>query len=477
MKLWKPHSYQRTAISFLLANPVGGLFLDPGLGKTSISLAAMKILRNALRVKGVLLIAPLRVIYSVWPQEIAKWSNFKDTKYTILHEGNRHTIWSTNSDIYAINPEGLEWLHDELLDKLTKGRSCPFNILWIDESTKFKNHESQRFKYIVSMLPLFKRRYIMTGTPAPKGYLDLWSQIYILDEGKALDPNYHKYRRTYFQAEDWNKYDWQLRDFCEERIQKAVSPIVLEMSNKDYLDMPDLIYNNIVIDLPAKKLKQYKKMEKEYFISLDDMEASAKQAADASIKCHQIANGKVYEDIPEGLTYEDERDFRKNRKVIHIHKEKVTAIQDLIDELNGKPLLVSYQFRHDFAALQDLLGVDVPHIGRGVKPEKALELELQWNQGLLPVLIVHPSTVAHGLNLQESGNDICWFSLTWNLEEYQQLIARIYRQGVTGGEVRVHHLICNNTIDQAMLMRLGERAKQQQDLRKAIKKYRLSLKI
>jgi len=474
IKKWIAHGYQLTAISFLLVNPRSALFLDPGLGKTSISLAVIKILKYIKGTKGVLMIAPLRVTYSVWPREIRKWSNFGSLTHTILHDDNKSSLWNKQKDIYLINPEGLEWLHQELLKGLKAGKKCPFNILWIDESTKFKNHESIRFELIVNMLPLFVRRHIMTGTPAPKGLLDLWAQIYILDEGKSLGANYHKFRSKYFKTDDWNKYNWTIKDFCEDAIHKAVAPLVLEMSSEDYLDIPPLSYNNIMVQLPPKAMTYYKEMENRFFIELDGLEASADAAAQVSMKCHQIANGKVYEDIPDGLDDDQEREFRRTRKVIHIHKAKIEALQDLIDELNGKPLLIAYKFKHDLAAIRSLLGDDVPHIGSGVSMKKAEQLEDEWNAGKLRFLVGHPGSMAHGLNFQESGNDVCWFSLTWSLEEYIQFIKRIHRQGVKN-PVRCHHLIAEGTIDEAMLLRLGEHAKEQHDLREAIKKYRLNL--
>lgn len=472
-KTWMPHNYQLTAVSFLLSNPRSGLFLDPGLGKTSISLAVIKILMNANMAKGILMIAPLRVCYSTWSGEIEKWANFKGMSTTILHDDNKSAIWDTKADIYLLNPEGLPWIHEELLTELRKGKKPPFNVLWVDESTKFKNYDSVRFQLLVDMLPLFKRRHIMTGTPSPKNLLDLWSQIYILDEGKSLGVNYHEFRNEYFQADDWNKYDWQIKDFAAERIHAKAAPLILQMSAEDYLDMPPLVFNDIKVKLPEKAYKHYKQMEREFFTELDGLETSAEATAQSSMKCHQIANGRVYEDIPEGLTDEEEREFLKTRKTLNIHKTKIEALADLIDELNGKPLLVAYHYKHDLQAIQKLLGKDVPYIGSGVSGKQAKQIEQDWNTGKIPVLLGHPASMAHGLNLQDSGNDICWFSLTWNLEEYDQFYKRIWRQGVVGG-CRVHHLVAEGTTDEAMLIRLGERAEQQTDLKTALKQYRLS---
>ena len=471
-KTWVPKGYQRTGVSYLLSNPKSGLFLDPGLGKTSISLAAIKILKYAAKTKAVLMVAPLTVCHNTWPDEIAKWSNFNCLTSTVLHGATKASLWGEQKDIYLINPEGLGWLHGELLAGMADGKPCPFNVLWIDESTKFKNHESSRFGLLVDMMPLFKRRHIMTGTPSPKTLMDLWSQIFLLDEGRALGANFYKFRSTYFQANDWNKYDWQLRDFAEEKIQEAIAPCVLDMSAKDYLNMPELVNNFINVALPARAMTQYKTMEKEFFVALDDGEIAAEAAAQAIGKCHQMSNGKVYENIPEGLTEDEERVFRKTRKIIPVHKAKVDAIRALVDELNGKPMLVAYHYKHDLLAIREALG-DVPYIGSGVTPEETRRLIKEWNNGNLPILLGHPAAMAHGLNMQDGGNDLCFFSLTWDLELYLQFIARIYRQGVTG-MVRVHHLVAKGTIDEAMVSRLGERATQQTSLRVALRKYRKS---
>lgn len=471
---WVPHNYQLSALNFIIKKPRSGLFLDPGLGKTSTSLSAIRILIKSGSIKGVLMIAPLRVCYSVWPNEIEKWINFNSLANTILHEDNKDSLWGSKKDIYLINPEGLPWLFEELLKGLKSGKDCPFDTLWIDESTKFKNSTSKRFELLCSMLPLFKRRHIMTGTPAPKSLLDLWSQAYILDEGKSLGHNYYHFRNKYFYTNDWDKHTWLIKDFSEEIIYKKISPLVLDMSAEDYLKLPSVSYNEIPVLLPEDDLKNYKKMEQQFFLELDGSISSAEAAAQASGKCHQIANGCVYEDTPEDLTESEKRRFQKHRKVIFVHDQKIQAIKDLKEELNGKPLLIAYHFKHDLEALRKAFGDNIPYIGSGVSATKSKELEKKWNEGKLEILAGHPDSMGHGLNLQASGTDICWFSLTWNLENYIQFNKRIHRQGVKN-KVRIHHLISKGTIDEAIMLRLGERSESQIDLREAIRKYRKKL--
>lgn len=470
---WKPHNYQKTALSFLLSNPTRGLFLDPGLGKTSTSLAAIKILKQAEQTKGVLLIAPLRVIYSVWPGEIKQWDNFKGLSYTILHGKSKSTLWGDQKDIYLINPEGLNWLYKELSTNLNNGMPCPFDTLWVDESTKFKNHESSRFKLLCDMLPLFKRRHIMTGTPVPKNYLNIWPQIYLLDKGKTLGNNFYHFRNRYFESPDWNKHQYNLKPGAAKQIQKAIAHLVLNMSASDHLNLPDITYNNINVELPKKALKQYKTMESKLFAELENDDINATNAASSNIKCHQIANGNVYEDIPEDLDKASLQEFKKHRKTYHLHDAKIEALKDLVDELNGKPLLIAYYYKHDILSIKKALG-DVPYIGSGVAPKEQHKIEKDWNNGNISILLGHPASMAFGLNLQKGGNDICWYSMTWDLEDYLQFNARIYRQGVSGS-CRVHHIIASNTIDEAMLLRLTNKKEGQEGLRKALEQYRRNL--
>ena len=472
---WLPRRYQWKALFFMLKNNFGALFLDPGLGKTSTTLAAIKILLGCGKSKGVLLIAPLRVCRLVWPNEIAKWENFNHLSHTFLHGDNKPSLWEKR-DVYLINPAGLPWLYDELLAGLQFGKPCPFDMLVVDESTNFKNPTAKtRFLLLRDMLPLFKRRYLLTGTPAPKGLMDLWSQIYLADGGSSLGENFYKFRNKYFYTEDYNQYNWMLKNGSEDNIQKAVSEVVIEMSSEDNLNMPELMFNYIDVEISPKAFKIYKKVEKEFFAEIDGSSVTAEAVAQASIKCHQISNGRVYEDIDtEGMEEHEIRKAMRDRKVIKVHDAKIKALGELLGELQGKPVLIAYNFKHDLDALKEYLGEDTPHIGSGVSESKTEDYVRRWNKGEIPVLLGHPASMGHGLNLQSSANDICWYSLTWNLEEYMQFNARIYRQGVKGA-VRVHHLASNGTIDKAMILRLDSRAKQQRDLREAIKQYRAKI--
>jgi SNF2 family DNA or RNA helicase len=243
------------------------------------------------------------------------------------------------------------------------------------------------------------------------------------------------------------------------------------MSQLDHLDIPPISYNYIQVELDAETLKVYKNLERKLFAVIDGNGVTAQTTAQATMKCHQLANGRVYEDIPEELSIDERKSFLKNRKILHSHSHKLEAISELASELNGKPLLVAYQYKHDLEALRSCFGPSTPYIGSGVDEKTTLSIIEKWNRGEIPILLGYPGSMAHGLNMQQSANDICWFSLTWNLEHYIQFNKRLHRSGVKGG-VRIHHIVSENTIDEAMISRLDEKATHQEDLRVALREYR-----
>lgn len=447
---WKPHAYQKKAIKFCLMNACAGLFLDPGLGKTSISLAVIKILLKEGLIDCALIVAPLRVCYSVWPKEILKWKDFKDMKISILHGKDKEKNLTKPADIYIINPEGLEWLFSQRSFK----KKFYNQALFIDESSKFKNTQSKRFKLLKNVLNYFSRRYILTGSPAPNGLLDLFGQIFIIDQGAALGRFITHYRNQYFYPTGFGGYEWKLQAGAEKRIQDRIRPLTLRLDAEDYLDLPKLIINKVDIELDKASRNIYEEMEKELIAAIKNKEVAAVNAAVASGKCAQIANGGIYDE--EG-------------KAHFIHDEKARATADIIDELNGAPALVAYEYDHDLDRLRSVLGKDTPHIGRGVSPKRSAEIELAWNRGDIPVLLGQPASIAHGLNLQQSGNHIIWHSLTWNFEYYDQFNRRIRRQGSKHSKVFVHHLVAVDTVDELKLMALNSKFRTQKDLFDALK--------
>ena len=435
MPVFNPHNYQGVAIDFGLSQPHTAWFLDPGLGKTAASLDVIDELRWS-GCKGVLVIAPLRVCQLTWPEQIAHWDNYNHITYTLLHGAKgKATIEGPQKDIYLINPEGLPWLYRWCVKWLRAGHVLPFDTLWIDESDKFKSHKAKtRFKLLKDMLPLFKKRHIMTGTPGSqdeisKGCHPLWSQIYLLDQGASLGGNYAEFERKYYHQKPYEKYKLHINPGAADEIHAKIAHLVLDMSAAEHLDLPELIENDIPVQLDSKTMATYRQMERKALITLDDKTVSAAHAGHVRMQLQQMANGRVYEDWPrdnEGKPIKSSTP----RNVITLHRAKLDALSDLIDELQGKPMLVAYQFRHDLEALRELLGRDVPHIGSGVSDADAQKACAAFNAGKLPILLGHPSSMGHGLNLQESANDVCWYSQTrGSLSDYIQFNARVYRQG------------------------------------------------
>lgn len=461
---WTPHAYQKNAIKFLLEHACAGLFLDPGLGKTSITLGAFKILKKANLVKKMLVVAPLRVCYSVWPREAEKWSDFSHLKVEILHGGQKDQALRRNADIYVINPEGLEWLFSD-------GRFKMLDADWlvIDESSKFKHTNTRRFKALKPFLGRFKRRTILTGTPVPNGLLDLFGQIYILDLGNSFTPYITKFRQQFFYPAGFGGYTWLPKADTQERIQELLKPLVLRLEARDYLELPQLVTTpttDIIVELPPKARKIYDDLETIMLAELDNAEVvTALSAAAASMKCRQVANGGIYRQLEADPVVNSER-------WQDIHTEKADALKDFVEGLNGKPLLVAYDFEHDRERILKVLGKDTPYIGGGVSPKRTSELEREWNQGNLPVLLGHPQAIGHGLNLQAECQHVLWHSLTWDLELYEQFIQRVLRQGNPFSHVFVHHIIARGTVDELIMRALRTKARVQNRLLSALKEYR-----
>lgn len=443
---YKPHDYQKQAIKFLISNGQAGLFLDPGLGKTSITFAAFKLLRKQGMVNKMLVVAPLRPAHSVWPQESQKWADFADLKVRVLHGDER--VLRPDNDVDVINPEGLKWLFGEAKAQ----RRWPWEMLVIDESTQFKHTDTQRFKILKPWLPRFLRRYILTGSPAPNGLMDLFGQVYVLDRGHALGQYITHYRREFFDQTGFNGYEWKLRQGSEDKIYERLKPLVLRLSAADYLDLPPLIENVVRVDLPPGARKAYDQMEELLIAELDDGVVTAATASAATNKCRQIANGGIY-------GAEDEWK--------HVHDAKTEAVQDIVEELGGKPAFVAYEFKHDLARLQKAFP-DAPYLGGGVPPKRARELEDAWNAGFLPVLFAQPQSVAHGLNLQGVGAAVIWHSLTWNLEHDEQLVRRVWRQGQKE-RVVVHRIVASNTVDDVILRTVRSKDRTQKALLGALR--------
>lgn len=456
-KPWQPHNYQKKAIKFLLEHGAAGLLLDPGLGKTSISLAAVKILKSKKLINKVLVIAPVRVCYEVWAKEVEKWADFNKLKVVVLHGPKKNAALKEKADIYAVNFEGLDWLLQAtktkyqtkagvLKTKVTVDRhrwkQLGFDLLIVDELTKFKHTTTSRFKTFKHVIGSFSRRWGLTGSISANGLMDLFGQCYVLDQGRTFGPYITHFRKTYFTP-SFDGYSFDLKPGAEEQIYERAAPLMLRMSANDHLDMPSLVENNIYVELPEDAREIYAHMEKELIAFLDSGVVTASSAAVKSIKCRQIASGGIYlePDITKLVK------VKEKRKWANLHTAKVDAVADLVTELQGSPLLVAYDFEHDLDRLREKLNYDVPYIGGGVSMKRSSELCDLWNAGKLPVLFGHPQSIAHGLNLQEMGNHICWHTLTWNYELYDQLIRRILRQGNKSKRIFNHHILAQNTVD------------------------------
>jgi SNF2 family DNA or RNA helicase len=478
-KPWQPYGYQKKAVKFLLEHAASALFLDPGLGKTSIALAAIKILKQKKVLDKVLLIAPLRVCYSVWPREVEKWEDFNDLRVCVLHGPNKDELLKQDADIYVINPEGLEWLLQIEKTRTASGKtrvgvdlhrwkSFGFDTLVIDELSKFKHINTNRFKALKLVLNTFGRRWGLTGSPAPNGLMDLFGQCYVLDQGRTLGPYITHYRMKYFVLSP-DGFNWVLREGAEEEIYERLAPLALRMAAEDYLDMPTLIENNIYVELPPPVREIYDRLENDLIAKLNDKVVVASNAAAASVKCRQVANGGIYLDPDVQALVKLPR---SKREWVNLHYEKVDALIELIEELQGSPLLVAYDFEHDLDRIREKLGEDVPYIGGGVTAKRSAELERAWNSGRLPVLLGHPQAIAHGLNLQEVGHHVAWHSLTWDFELYDQFIRRVRRHGNRSKKVFVHHILAKDTIDEVMLRVLKSKKRGQNALFEALKKLR-----
>lgn len=424
----------------LLSQGAAGLLLDPGLGKTSISLAAIQVLLAEKAIRSALVIAPLRVVYEVWPAEAEKWTTFRGLRLAVLHGPQKDARLRQPADIYLVNPEGLAWLRRAA----TAARWRWPELLIVDESTKFKNTRAQRSRLLRELLPRFRRRYILTGTPVPNGLLDLFGQIYILDLGASLGRWFTRYRQTYFTPTGFGGYTWvPASDEAVEQIYERVRPLVLRLSAEEFLTLPEKVETTIYATLPSKARRAYQQLERELLLRVEAGEVTAGSAGVATMKLRQLASGAVYLD-------EDGAERRGERRYLETHAEKLDALADLVEELSGQPLLVAYEFQHDLARLRALFGAETPAIEGGIPPARLREIVAAWNAGRLPLLFAQPASAAWGLNLQGACAHLAWFNLPWNLEHFDQLTRRIWRQGQRSRKVFVYYLVARATIDETV---------------------------
>lgn len=464
---WKPRPYQERAVKAMISNPAFGLLLDPGLGKTSITLAALKLLQRREVVRNALVIAPVRVAHAVWPGEAVKWKNFSEMTVSVLHGAKKAKLLAEPADVYVVNPEGLQWL------SATAPKSWWPEMLVIDESTRFKHTRTQRFRTLRALLSRFDRRYILTGTPAPNGLLDLFGQIYVLDGGERLGKFITHYRQEYFMPVGYRGYQWVLQRGAEKRIYKQLKGITLRLDAEDYLKMPKRINTTIGVDLPTKAMAQYKVLEEEFVMALREGEVTAMNAGVRSGKCRQVAGGSVYLD-PDPAIPTIGAAGRSTKRWAKVHGAKLDALRDLIEELSGQPTIIAYEYGHERelikAVVASVVASDavVPVVDGTSKPASIRKVEAAWNAGELPVIIGHPKSLAHGLNLQYGGHSIIWYTPTWDLELYDQLNRRVWRPGQKRS-VMIYHLVAKRTVDLLVMQALKRKDRSQRSLLDVLK--------
>lgn len=441
---YKPHSYQEYAIRYIETHPISALLIDMGLGKTSITLTAIRnLLFDSFEVCKVLVIAPLRVAKSTWTDEIKKWEHLSTLTYSLIvgNENERLSALNEKADIYIINRENVDWLVNK------SGYKFDFDMVVIDELSSFKNHQSKRFKSLMKVRPLVKRIVGLTGTPSSNGLMDLFAEFKILDMGKRLGYFIGQYRNTYFKPDKMNGpivYSYKPLPNAENAIYEKISDITVSMKANEYLKMPELLTSNYVVELSNSEKNQYDEMKKSLVLEITDGEITASNAASLSNKLCQLSNGAIYDD---------------EQNIVEIHDRKLEALEDIIESMNGKPLLIAYWYRHDLERIKSRFSV------REIKTSEDIS---DWNDGKIPVALIHPASAVHGLNLQSGGSTLVWFGLTWSLELYQQTNARLYRQGQKNTVV-IQHIIAKGTIDEQILKALQRKDKTQSDLIDAVK--------
>ena len=448
---YRPHDYQRHCINRIIDTPRLGLFLDMGLGKTSIVLSAVKELKyNRFAVSKVLVIAPKKVAEGTWSKEKDKWDHTRCLRISRVlgSEKKRIRALYEPADVYIINRENVVWLVDFYKN------DWPFDMVVIDESSSFKSHKAKRFKALSATAPRIKRIVELTGTPSPNGLADLWAQLYLLDEGTRLGTRYAGFRERYFDAGPRHNgivYKYSVKQGSEEAILSAISDICVSMKASDYLELPDCIMHEVPVELDPKAAKAYRELEREMVLELPDDEVTVTSAAALSNKLLQLGNGAIY---------------GEDHSVHEVHGCKIEAFMELIESLSasGKRALVFYNYQHDKERLQKALA----KTGQVVRELKTTEDEDDWNAGKIDILLTHPASSAYGLNLQQGGNHVVWFGLNWNYELYTQANKRLHRQGQTE-KVIVHHLVCEGTRDEDVMAALARKDDVQQFVMDSLK--------
>lgn len=467
---WQPDADQRRGLKFLVEHASAGLLADVGVGKTSISLGAFKFLQKRGVASRALVVSPKRPMQLVWPQEIERWLDFNHFTYQILHGTEKGSRLNEEADLHFINFEGLAWLLDWDATKvnnkarvsldIARFKKLGYDTLIIDELSKFKNYGTMRFKAMKQVADLFHRRWGLTGSPAPRGLINLFPQCLVLDGGRTFGPYVTHFRNKYF-VPGRNMYTWTLREGADEEIYERAQPLMLRL---EATGRPPVIDNDISVTLPDSAMDIYKDLEQDLLAEVGDDTIRAAGAGIASMKCRQVVSGAIYSDPRvEGILK-----VKEKRQVIHLHDAVLDAMEDLVDELQGQPMLIAYEFHHDlerlqarFKGLPALQGTD----------KQVEQLVAAWNRNELPLLAVHPLSVGHGLNMQAgSGRHLAWFTLTWDYELYKQLIGRLCRRGTQAKSILNHRFLVKGTVVERVARALSMKANAETAFLDAMKK-------
>lgn len=431
------HTYQSKFVHYIKQKKKCGLFLGMGMGKTLITLSAIKDLFDKRKIKRVLIIAPLRVANTVWKQEASEWYHLKDLGIEICTGDAYETLKAlySHSQIHVINRERVPWLMETIQDKQLKWK---WDMVVIDESSSFKNHNTKRFKALRKIIKHVRYTVLLTGTPSPNGYIDLWPQLFLLDQGERLERNITMYRNKYFDV-DYMGYTYTLKEGSEDIIKGKISDICATMENDNEKRKVDI---NIKVELPKKVRVRYEELQEEFLTMLENgTNIEAPSAANVANKLLQISNGAVYDE---------------DRNIHILHDEKINALKEIIEDNPNENLLIAYNYKHDLERLKK----EFPKAVELSKSGKEIE---KWNKGKIKMLLAHPASAGHGLNIQFGGHIVVWYGLNWSLELYQQFNARLNRQGQKD-LVRIIHIISRNTIDEKVLNALSDKAKTQNKL-------------
>ena len=446
---YSPHEYQTFATEFILNHPLSAVLLEMGLGKSVITLTAIfDLCLDSFLIRKVLVIAPLRVAKDTWPAEIKKWDHLNGLTYAVAvgTEQERLSALKERTDIHIINRENVDWLVNK------SGITFDYDMVVIDELSSFKSCQAKRFKSLLKVRPFAKRVVGLTGTPSSNGLMDLWAEFRILDLGKRLGRYITHYRSRYFTPDKRNGqviFSYKPMEGAEQKIYDAISDITISMRSADYLKLPECVINEVPVYLSEKERSVYDTFREDMVVRLKNVEIDALNAAVLSGKLLQMANGAVY---------------GEDKRVQYLHDRKLDALEDLIEGANGKPVLIAYWYQHDLDRIKErLLRLHIPFLE--MKETGAIE---RWNSGEIPVVLIHPASAGHGLNLQAGGSTLIWFGLTWSLELYQQTNARLWRQGQQNMVV-LHHIIAKGTIDEDVMKALKRKEKTQLSLIDAVK--------